>query len=280
MKIPKTTYSQEAYTTTNNNKLKYVKLGYHYLISNILFLVLFFISMLCSNLLSYFNINTFSNFIQLWNNIGLQKPNHNMSFLVLLVIFLVMSHFFMSRARKVYLVEFACCKPHPSYRTTKAVCMDRISQFGTCSNENIEFQRKLFERSGVGEETYLPEAVTCVPPRPTVEGATKEAETVMFGAIDQLLAKTEILREDIGILIVNCSAFNPLPSLCATLIHRYKLKEDVLAYNLGGMGCSAGLISIDLAKNLLQVCSSSHFISFFLLLCIIKHTFNLTHKKT
>jgi 3-ketoacyl-CoA synthase len=27
-----------------------------------------------------------------------------------------------------------------------------------------------------------------------------------------------------------------------------------LSYNLGGMGCSAGLISIDLAKDLLQVC--------------------------
>ncbi|EEF26259.1 acyltransferase, putative, partial [Ricinus communis] len=31
------------------------------------------------------------------------------------------------------------------------------------------------------------------------------------------------------------------------------LKENISSYNLGGMGCSAGLISIDLAKHLLQV---------------------------
>jgi hypothetical protein len=37
------------------------------------------------------------------------------------------------------------------------------------------------------------------------------------------------------------------------VVNHYKMRVDVATYNLGGMGCSAGLISIDLAKHLLQV---------------------------
>jgi len=47
--------------------------------------------------------------------------------------------------------------------------------------------------------------------------------------------------------------FNPTPSLSAMVVNHYKLRGNIISYNLGGMGCSAGLISIDLAKDLLQV---------------------------
>ncbi|KAK3012621.1 LOW QUALITY PROTEIN: hypothetical protein RJ639_009891, partial [Escallonia herrerae] len=38
----------------------------------------------------------------------------------------------------------------------------------------------------------------------------------------------------------------------------YKLRSNVLSYNVAGMGCSAGIISIDLAKHLLQVNPNSY----------------------
>lgn len=76
---------------------------------------------------------------------------------------------------------------------------------------------------------------------------------VIFGAIDALFAKTDVKVRDIGILVVNISSFNPIPSLASMIVNRYKLRGDVVSCNLGGMGCSAGLISIDLAKRLLQV---------------------------
>jgi 3-ketoacyl-CoA synthase len=34
-------------------------------------------------------------------------------------------------------------------------------------------------------------------------------------------------------------------------------RSDIRSYNLGGMGCSAGVISVDLAKDILQVHKSS-----------------------
>ncbi|KAK9083607.1 hypothetical protein Scep_030078 [Stephania cephalantha] len=96
------------------------------------------------------------------------------------------------------------------------------------------------------------------PPNPCMAEARKEAETVMFGAVDELLEKTGVKTKDIGILVVNCSLFYPTPSLSAMIVNHYKLRGNVLCYNLGGMGCSAGLISIDLAKQLLQVHPNSY----------------------
>lgn len=75
----------------------------------------------------------------------------------------------------------------------------------------------------------------------------------MFGALDNLFASTGVKPKDIGILVVNCSLFNPTPSLSAMIINKYKLRGNIKSYNLGGMGCSAGVISVDLARELLQV---------------------------
>ncbi|KAB2629366.1 3-ketoacyl-CoA synthase 11-like [Pyrus ussuriensis x Pyrus communis] len=124
---------------------------------------------------------------------------------------------------------------------------------GTFTEENFALQRKILERPGLGDSTYLPEAVIRVPPNPCMAEVRKEAAMVMFGALDQPFEKTCIKPKDIGILVVNCSMFNPTLSLSAMVINRYRLRGNIISYNLGRMGCSAGLISIDLAKDLLRV---------------------------
>merc|ERR1712014_399920 len=63
---------------------------------------------------------------------------------------------------------------------------------------------------------------------------------------------TGVTAKDIDFLIVNCSLFSPTPSLCAMISHKFKLRQDVRSYNLSGMGCSANVISVDLAKQLMQ----------------------------
>lgn len=136
--------------------------------------------------------------------------------------------------------------------------MERSSLASTFTKENLEFQRKIIERSGLGESTYLPPAVLRVPPNPCMAEARKEAEVVMFGALDQLFKNTSLKPKDIGILIVNCSLFNPTPSLSAMIVNHYKLRGNIKSFNLGGMGCSAGVIGIDLAKDLLQVHPNSY----------------------
>lgn len=58
----------------------------------------------------------------------------------------------------------------------------------------------------------------------------------------------------IDILITNCSLYCPTPSLSAHIVNKFKMRSNVITYSLGGMGCSAGVIAISLAKELLQVC--------------------------
>ncbi|XP_034677338.1 3-ketoacyl-CoA synthase 4 [Vitis riparia] len=131
--------------------------------------------------------------------------------------------------------------------------MDHSRLTGDFTESTLEFQRKILERSGLGEETYVPQAMHYLPPRPSMSAAREEAEQVMFGALDALFSDTCIKPKDIGILVVNCSLFNPTPSLSAMIVNKYKLRGNIRSFNLGGMGCSAGVIAIDLANDLLQV---------------------------
>ena len=57
----------------------------------------------------------------------------------------------------------------------------------------------------------------------------------------------------VDIVIVSCSCFAPTPSMAAMLVNRFKMRRDVLTYNLSGMGCSSSLICVDMAKHLLKV---------------------------
>ena len=114
---------------------------------------------------------------------------------------------------------------------------------------------KILDRSGLGPWTYVPVGLLEIPPRLTLEEARKETDTVLFGAVDELLEKTGVEAKDIGILVVNCCLFNPTPSLSDSIVNRYKLRGNILAYNLSGMGCSAGVLAVDFAKQLLQVLS-------------------------
>lgn len=233
-------------------RLKYVKLGYRYLLSNAMYLLLIPVLVSFSAHLSTLTLNDVE---LLWKHL-----KYNLVATVVCSSFLVFiaTLYLMSRPRRVYLVDYALYKPDKARMCPREMFMDCSRQAGTFTEENLAFQQKILERSGLGQSTYFPEAVLRVPPNPCMAEARKEAEMVMFGAVDQLLAKTGVKAKDIGILVVNCSLFNPTPSLSAMIVNHYKLRGNVISYNLGGMGCSAGLISIDLAKQLLQVHPNSY----------------------
>ncbi|KAM2193545.1 hypothetical protein ACFX1R_027818 [Malus domestica] len=105
--------------------------------------------------------------------------------------------------------------------------MEQSQMTGTFTEDNLQFQRRILKRSGLGDSTYLPEAVLNIPPNPSMKEARKEAEAVMLGAIDELFAKTAVKHKDFGILIVNCSLFNPTPSLSAMVINHYQLRGNI-----------------------------------------------------
>jgi len=131
--------------------------------------------------------------------------------------------------------------------------MRHSKESGFFSQETLDFQEKVLRASNVGEDSYFPTGCIQSPPETNMKMARAEAEEVMFACLDDLFAKTGYTPRDIDILIVNCSLFCPTPSLTSMIVNKYKMKTDIYTTNLGGMGCSAGLISIALARDLLQV---------------------------
>uniref|UniRef100_A0A6N2M5X4 3-ketoacyl-CoA synthase n=1 Tax=Salix viminalis TaxID=40686 RepID=A0A6N2M5X4_SALVM len=230
-------------------KLKYVKLGYHYLVSNAMYLTLMPVLCMIFAHLSTFTVD------ELWNRL---KFNLVTVLLSSTSIVFTATLYFMSRPRKVYLVDFSCYKPGPSHIISRELVMQLSAASAVFTEQSLAFQKKILEKSGFGEMTYAPKGAMQVPPDQSMAESWRESEMVMFGAIDDLLAKTGVKPRDIGILVVNSSLFNPTPSLSARIVNHYKLRGNILSYNLGGMGCSAGLISVDLAKDLLQVHPNSY----------------------
>ncbi|GLT96568.1 hypothetical protein SLE2022_141800 [Rubroshorea leprosula] len=166
--------------------------------------------------------------------------------------------YFLGGSRKVYLVNYACYKPEPDQMCSKEMYMHFAAATRAFTEESLALQKKILERSGLGNKTYAPKALLEIPARRSVVEARKETETVMFAVIDELLKKTGVNPGDIQILVVNSSVFNPVPSLSAAVVNHFKLRGNILSYNLGGMGCSAGLISLSLANDLLQVNGNSY----------------------
>ncbi|KAL2893381.1 3-ketoacyl-CoA synthase 1 [Bienertia sinuspersici] len=168
----------------------------------------------------------------------------------------------MNRNRPVYLIDFACYKPEEERKISVDGFLKMTEDSGAFNEETVQFQQRIATRSGLGDEAYLPQGITSEPPNLSMAQARAEAELVIFKTVDALLEKTGVKPEDIDILIVNCSLFNPTPSLSSMIVNHYKLKPTIKTYNLGGMGCSAGLISIDLAKHLLKARPNSNALVF------------------
>merc|ERR1712187_119100 len=158
---------------------------------------------------------------------------------------------------RIYCLDSEVFVPPESWRMTHEEMMAIMRGQETFTEESISFISKTLERSATGQSTHWPPAAL-----PGKDGKTKivatmaqsreEAEAVIFPIVQRVLEKTGIAPKEIDFLIVNCSLFSPTPSLCAMISHKFKLKQDVRSYNLGGMGCSANVISVDLAKQLIQ----------------------------
>ncbi|XP_074585966.1 3-ketoacyl-CoA synthase 6-like [Curcuma longa] len=235
---------------TSSVKLKYVKLGYQYLVNN--FVTLLLLPVMAAVSLELVHRGP-GEMVKLWESLHVDLI-HVLCYLFAVVF--ASTVYFMSRPRPVYLVDYACFKPPATCRVPFSTFMEHARLIYP-NEKSVRFQMRILERSGLGEETCLPPANHYLPPKPTMEASRAEAQLVIFSAIDDLVQKTGLKPKDIDILIVNCSLFSPTPSLSAMIINKYKLRSNIRSFNLSGMGCSAGLISIDLARDLLQAHPSS-----------------------
>ncbi|KAL4339798.1 hypothetical protein GQ457_08G022200 [Hibiscus cannabinus] len=230
-------------------KLKYVKLGLGcgYSSTPATLLILPFIIV---TLVQFYGLKL-DWIYELWTNQTLRIDSAT-GLAATLTLFFLFAFYFSNRSTPVYLVDFACYKSGDDRKLSIDSFLKMTKETGAFTDDVLQFQKRVSTRSGLGDETYFPRGITSRPPNPCMEEARSETEAVMFGALDSLFEKTGVKPNDIDILIVNCSIFNPTPSFPAMIINHYKLRADIKSYNLSGMGCSASLISVELAKNLLR----------------------------
>lgn len=236
--------------------LTHVKLGYHYVITHGMLLLLVPIFVSVGVEISRLQP---ADLMILWEHLNSVAQLNLVAVLVcscLLVFAITM--YLATRSRSVYLVDFACYLPTSGQKASYELFLHHSKACGVFDEKSLDFQQKILERSGLGDETYLPAGVCSIPPDPSMANARIEAEEVMYGALDELFQKTGVKPKEVGILVVNCSLFCPTPSLSAMIINKYGMSGSIKSYNLGGMGCSAGVISVDLARDMLQLYGATY----------------------
>ncbi|XP_074276379.1 3-ketoacyl-CoA synthase 15-like [Silene latifolia] len=227
----------------NSVNLNYVKLGYQYLINHGIYIIIGpIVALILGSQLR--NLT--------WED--LNYINSSIVGFMCLILYLYTDLI----PRPTYLIDFACYCPPPQLKVSKESFIDLARKSGNFDETSLRFQQNVLKSSGIGDETYLPNAIFRPGFEKSLKDSREEAAMVIFGAVDDLFASTNIKPKDISILIVNCGTLNVTPSLSAMVINHYKLKHNISSFNLGGMGCSAGIIAIDLAKDLLNVYRGSY----------------------
>lgn len=156
----------------------------------------------------------------------------------------------------VYLLSFSTFKAPEDWKCTHEQILQMMKLQNCFTDDSIAFMDRLLQRSGTGQATAWPPSITrCLKGEKTTRSTSasrQEAEIILFDVVEKALKKAKVHPKEIDILVINCSLFSPTPSLCAMVMSKFGMRSDVMTYNLSGMGCGASLISVDLARNLLQ----------------------------
>ncbi|WOL05756.1 3-ketoacyl-CoA synthase 12-like [Canna indica] len=174
--------------------------------------------------------------------------------LSLYCVFIVLKLFRRARNQECYLIDYACFMPSDDRKLSTDLCAEIIQRNKSLGLDEYKFLIKVGLSSGIGEDTYGPRNIITggeSSPLHCTDGII-EMDECFHATLDALFRQTSFSPTDIDVLVVNVSMFAPSPSLSARIVNRYKMREDVVTYNLAGMGCSASLIAIDLVRNLFR----------------------------
>ncbi|CAN8239299.1 unnamed protein product [Cochlearia groenlandica] len=168
------------------------------------------------------------------------------------VIVAVFGYYFF-RQRCIYLIDFSCYQPPDFLRAPVSNFIEHLTISGVFDQESLDLQRKILERSGIGDDASVPVTVHEIPPNSSLSAAREETHDILFAIVEDLFSKHKIDPKSIDILVSNCSLFCPSPSITSIIINRFGMRSNIKSFSLSGMGCSAGLLSINLVKDLMKI---------------------------
>ncbi|GLJ50193.1 hypothetical protein SUGI_1068090 [Cryptomeria japonica] len=158
---------------------------------------------------------------------------------------------------RCYLIAYACYKP-PDERMLNTEASEYVISKSDPPPESLRFQVNVHIKSGLGQRTYAPNSFFQENVVSSMSEGWLEMQETFVATLDKLFDKSNIRPCDVDILIVNVCCFAPAPSLSAWIVNHYHMREDVRTYNVSGMGCSAGVIALGLARDLLKVHKNSY----------------------
>ncbi|KAM7499225.1 hypothetical protein LguiA_023639 [Lonicera macranthoides] len=162
------------------------------------------------------------------------------------------------RIQCCYIMHYECFKPSNDRKLTTEFSGDIIMRNKNLGNEQYKFLLRAIVNSGLGEETYGPRnIITGREESPTIADGISEMDEFFISTLDNLFHKSGVSPREIDILVVNVSMLASVPSLTSRIVNHYKMREDIKAFNLSGMGCSASIISIDIVQNIFKSCKNS-----------------------
>lgn len=152
------------------------------------------------------------------------------------------------------MLHYECFKPPEDRKLSTETCASIVFQNKRLGIEEFRYLLKTVVSSGIGESTYSPKNVvegreSC----PTLTDSLGEMDEIIFDTLDKLFDKSGVSPSEIDILVVNVSLLATVPSLTSRVVNRYKMRDNVKAYNVTGMGCSASIIAIDIVQHLFKV---------------------------
>ncbi|KAK3023301.1 hypothetical protein RJ639_043651 [Escallonia herrerae] len=157
------------------------------------------------------------------------------------------------RSQCCYIMHYECFKPADDRKLSTEFSGDIIMRNKNLGLQEFKFLLRAVVNSGIGEETYGPRNIIAgTEDYPCISDGLSEMDEFFFTTLDNLFAKTKVSPQEIDILVVNVSMLAAVPSLSSRIINHYKMREDIKAFNLTGMGCSASLISVDLVRNVFK----------------------------
>ncbi|KAJ8768659.1 hypothetical protein K2173_023563 [Erythroxylum novogranatense] len=181
------------------------------------------------------------------------------AFLILYPLFFLWKWVNGKRDQECYILDYECYKPADDRKLDTEFCGEVIKRNTNLGLNEYKFLLKAIVSSGIGEQTYAPRIMFAGREEsPTLDDGISEMEEFFHDSIEKLLARSGISAQEIDVLIVNVSMLAAVPSLASRIVNHYKMREDIKVFNLTGMGCSASLISVNVAQNILKTYRNVH----------------------
>jgi len=127
---------------SNSVKLKYVKLGYQYLVNHILTFLL--VPIIIGVTIEVLRIGP-EELLNIWNSLHFDVLQILCSSFLIISIATV---YFMSKPRSTYLVDYSCYKPPVTCRVPFSTFMEHSRLILKDNPKSVEFQMRILERYG------------------------------------------------------------------------------------------------------------------------------------